>query len=317
MKKFLAMLFFVSVFCPVLSAELFASDGIPDAKMMKEITQSINNDLQEGQNNDQDVSLNASEKAVARIVFTQTLGVTDSYKDLVNNYKDCVAVIIDDAWAIASTKCRLSVGDETRTAGQVTDVNVSNFRIELNKKLYKVTETYELKNVFLFRLLNENENPLLINFPKARLFFVPQKAADARYFADLETAGGEYKINRTDRNTPAYDAAHDRIEDNFQPYKTGRTLYTKGLNSVMVSGNNVTVTLDWIKAVRAGDPLFYIANGKEYLLGFGKAVNLNDRNEEARTYEVSLLTDFDRQEILDKITTIDAKAAKRIEKNIK
>ena len=315
MKKFLVMFLFASALCPVLSAELFANEGMLDQKIMKEITQSVKGDFQDEQNNKKDFSLNASKEAVARIIFKQTLNVTDSYNDLVNPNKDCVAVIIDDAWAIASKRCRLNKGDDTHVAGKVTNVSVSDFKIEFNKKLYKADNVIELTNVFLLKITNENGNPLMVNTPKARLFFVPANKVNAKWFADI--LEGEYKVNRTDRNTPAYDDAHNKIEDNFQPYKTGRTLYTKGIKDFYVKGNNVTVTLDWIKQVRAGDPLFYLSNGKEYLLGFGKAVNLDDRKEEARSYEVSLLTDLDKNEILNKISAIDKKAAKRIEENIK
>lgn len=44
MKKILAILFFVSVLCPVLSAELFASDVVLDKKVMAEIGNQIQND---------------------------------------------------------------------------------------------------------------------------------------------------------------------------------------------------------------------------------------------------------------------------------
>ncbi len=309
MKKLFITLFFVSLFCPIIANDLI------DKEVISEIGEIVSEgviDVKE----EKDSSSGASEKSVARIVFTQTVNaeMTTYDRPLVNKYKDCVAVIIDDAWAIASKKCKLAPGDKTYVAGEVIDVSVSDFKIEFNKKLYKADNVVELTNVFLLKITNENGNPLMVNTPKARLFFVPVNKVNSRWFADIL---GEYKVNRTDRNTPAYDAAHDKIQDNFQPYKTGRTLYTKGIKDFYVKGNNVTVTLDWIKQVRAGDPLFYLANGKEYLLGFGKAVNLDDRKEEARSYEVSLLTDLDKNEILNNISAIDKKAAKRIEENIK
>lgn len=306
MKKLFTTLFLSSLLCPIMANDLI------DKKVRNEVNDWLSESITAEQE-EKDSSFGASNKSVVRIMFTQSIEATDSVRTLENHYKDCVAVIIDDAWAVASKKCRLAPGDNTHFAGEVSNVWVSDFKIKVGKKFQKVTDSFELKNLFLFRVLDEGKKPLFANSVKAKLFFVPENKANAQWFATLE---GEYKVNRTDRNTPAYDAARDKIEDNFQPYNTGRTLYTKGLESFSKTKDGLIVTLDWVKQVRAGDPLFYLENGKEYLMGLGYAVNLDDRKEEARTYQVRLLTTQDEAEILSKVKSVDAKAATRLEKNI-
>jgi hypothetical protein len=78
------------------------------------------------------------------------------------------------------------------------------------------------------------------------------------------------------------------------------------------------ISTSWIggKELRAGDPLFYIENGKRYLLGFANAVNLWDNFSNTRTDKVLLFTDSDIKSILDKIGSVDPEAQKRIRKNV-
>ena len=305
MKNFLAMLFFLALLCPVSANDLINSE------VREEVNKMIIDGVAEGKEQ-KDSSLGASKDSVVRIMFKQTAYVEDSSKPLINNYKDCIAVVIDDAWAVASSRCYLMYGDDTRKRGKVIDVETENFKIQVGKDFKEVTDVFKLKNLILLRVLNKNNNPVFVNYAKAKLFFVPQDV-DAK---SLTEKAGKYIVNRTDKNHPAYDAAHDRIEDNFQPYKTGRDLYTKGIESVSKTKEGIIATLDWIKQVRAGDPLFYIEDGKEYLLGLGYAVNLDDRESEARTDQVRLLTVQDQEEIINKVRSVDEKAAVRLENNI-
>ena len=305
MKKLFTTLFLSSLLCPIMANDLI------DKKVRNEVNDWLSESITAEQE-EKDSSFGASNKSVVRIMFTQSIEATDSVRTLENHYKDCVAVIIDDAWAVASKKCRLAPGDNTHFAGEVSNVWVSDFKIKVGKKFQKVTDSFELKNLFLFRVLDEGKKPLFANSVKAKLFFVPQDVD----LNSLTGKSGKYMVNRTDKNHPAYDEAHGKIEDNFQPYNTGRTLYTKGIDSIYRDKNgNVGVVLDWIKQVRAGDPLFFVEGGREYLMGFGDAVNLPDGRDGARAYKVSLLTDSDKNEILNQISKVDKATAKRIENN--
>ena len=212
----------------------------------------------------------------------------------------------------------LSKGDKISPfPGIVKDVSTNNFRIIINNRIYTLTN-YETKNLILLRAVNENGNPLFsLNF-KPKLAYVSAKYANKGDFLE-----GTFEVNRTDIHKAAYDDSHDAYENKFHPYYgVGRTTYTKTLKSFSrddKTGNVFAkISTSWIggKELRAGDPLFYIENGRRYLLGFGNAVNLWDNFSDTRTDKVLLFTHNDIKDILNTIKTVDPKAEARIRKNV-
>ena len=89
--------------------------------------------------------------------------------------------------------------------------------------------------------------------------------------------------------------------------------------SYNIRENSKTAIISGIIHHRAGDPMFYIEHGKEYIAGFGDALNVpynSFRNDVRRTHKVTLLSLSDSNEILKVINTFDRPTGKIIAKNI-
>ena len=315
MKKLFTLMFLLSA----IGSAVYAENLIDSKDMRDEISKTVKTEVADNQGakikatNDYDIA-----GSFVNVIFFRQDIVTESGKSVSNDNKDCVAVAIDDAWAVASKKCRLSQGDKIAPLpGTVKNVSTSNFRIVINDRAYKV-DAYETKNLLLLRAVNENENPLF------SLDFKPKLAyAYELDFEDGRFNKGFFEVNRTNIHKAAYDDSHDVYEDNFHPYyKVGRKTYKKEVKSV--HENNTTkniyakISTSWIggKELRAGDPLFYVQDGRRYLLGFGNATNLWDNFSNTRTDNVLLFTYSDIADIVNRIESIDPAAKNRIWKNI-
>ena len=312
MKKLLTLLFMFSVICPA-----YASDALLDNEMRDQIAQTVKAELEDNQKMQVTGDNPVASNLINVIMFHQEI-TTEGGKFMSTDKKECIAIAIDDAWAVASKRCHLSKGDKISPyPGTVQDVSTANFRIIINNHIYKVTN-YETKNLILLRAINENGNPIFSLGSKPQLAYV---SAEHVHIDDF--LGGTFEVNRTDRHKAAYDDSHDAYEDNFHPYfSVGRTTYEKTLKSFNYDKKTknifARISTSWIggKELRAGDPLFYVENGTRYLLGFGNAVNLWDNFSGTRTDEVLLFTHSDIKDILDKVGSVDPEAQNRIRKNV-
>ncbi len=317
MKRLFTLLFMFSVICPTAYVELHANDSILNKEMRDQITQTVKSEVIDNQELGT-IDNNPIPGGLINVIFFRQDISTTGDKYVSTDKKECIAIAIDDAWAVASKKCQLSKGDKiSPLPGEVETVSTSNFRIIINNRIYKV-DNYETKNLILLRAVNENGNPLFSLGAKPQLAYV-----SANYVHGDDFLDGSFEVNRTDRKKAAYDDSHGSYEDNFHPYYgVGRTNYPKTLKSFNYDKNTqnlfARISTSWIggKELRAGDPLFYIENGKRYLLGFANAVNLWDNFSNTRTDKVLLFTDSDIKSILDKIGSVDPEAQKRIRKNV-
>ncbi len=312
MKRLFILLFMFSLTLPAISAQPLNSEMKNIVKDVKVSMDKLETEIKTVDNyKDTDDSL------VNVIFFRQDL-ITEGGKSMSNNNKECVAIAIDEAWALASKKCRLSKGDNiSPDPGTVKSVSTGNFRIIINDRAYKVAN-YETKHFILLRAIDENGNPLFLGH-EPNLAYV-----SAEYLHKDDFLGGTIEVNRTDINKAAHDTQHNAWEDNFHPYyDVGRTTYPKTLKSFNYdkkAGNLFAkISTTWIggKDLRAGDPLFYVEKGKRYLLGFGYAINLWDNFENvARTDKVLLFTHDDIKDIFYTIRPIDLEASNRIIENV-
>ena len=319
MKKLFTFLFLISAVCPLIAAE-FYDNVISNKEIGNMLNKNIQAEVVDSKDAESDENLGANSGLVNVILFHQEI-YTEGGREVTHPKKDCVSVVIDDAWVIASKKCLLTKGDNiSPLPGRVESSYISRFRVVLNGKTYKVAEKNQLttKNFFLLKVTNENGNPVFSVSPKANLAFA--SSSDKAKF-DKEFAGGTFEINRTDKHNSIHDDGHHAVwEDNFSAYYgVGRESYEKEIEALTQEGDNIiaTVSSTWVypKLLRAGDPLFFIKEGKRYLLGFGNAVNLWDNFDKTRSDKVILLTKSDKEEIIKKIKSVDSKAAARIEKN--
>lgn len=324
MKKALILLFLISAVCPCISAELYASDFIPGKDLRDEITKTVKTEM-DNQNTEYKEPINSGGLVnvikFRQEIFTEPSIYSAGNKSLENNDKECIAIVIDDSWAVASKKCRLSQGDKLgNISGTVEKASASNFRVIFLDRIYNA-DSYAVGNVFLLRVVNKDGNPVFAAAPKANLAFA--KSANITEFVD-NFKDGYFEVNRTDKHKAAHDdGQHHAWEDNFHSYYgVGRNTYEKEIKEVYKDDktNNIIarISASFIrgKLLRAGDPLFYIKNGKRYLLGFANATNLWDNFDNTRTDRVILLTNSDTRQIWEKINSVDPKAAKRIQDNL-
>ena len=105
-------------------------------------------------------------------------------------------------------------------------------------------------------------------------------------------------------------------------YNVGRTTYPKTIKSFEYKESEdrifVRVSKSWIapKELRAGDPLFYVENGKRHLLGFGYATNLWDNFDGSRTDKVYIFDYSDIRDIFETVRSVDKAAEARIVANL-
>lgn len=328
MKKLFTLLFLASCISPVFSAENVISSNEIRNEINKTVKTQIENDSNFayfGNKSDSSDSLIKIIKFDLSVLGESRLYGDQSYDNNKNIPNECIAVVIDDAWAIASKTCRLYKGVKiNRTVYTVKEANTSNFRV-LSRKgkkssddVWSKVRSYELNNFFLLNAVNNNSNPLFSSDEKANITFT--NTADINQFKS-DFSDGIFNVNRTDKHTAGTTDTGDAYEDNFHPYYgVGRANYKKEIISLSKEANNTiaTVSSTWIKPklLRTGDPLFYIENGQKYLLGFGKAANLYDNFDATRTDKVVLLTNSDKDEIINKIKSVDPDSAARIEKDI-
>ena len=320
MKKLIILLFLFSTMCTIISTELYANDVVINKEMKSQIAQTVKSEVADNSAIEiKDSGYNAG--SLVNVIFFNQEITTENGNYVPNSNKECISVVIDDAWAVASKKCVISKGEEISPSSGIADrVSSSNFRIVLNDILHKVP-AYETKNLILLRAVNENGNPLFASIANADLAFAP--TADLVKFVSY-FLGGTFEVNRTKEKKAAHDDGHyGAWEDNFHPYYgVSRKTYEKKIKAVYRDPNTknlmatISATLVSPRLIRAGDPLFYVNNGKKYLLGFARATNLWDNFDNTRTDRVILLTNSDKKEILSKIKSVDSEAAARIEKNI-
>lgn len=302
MKKLFTFIFMLSAMCALVYAEDFVFDK---EAVKQEIDSVIKTELADGGK-----AVRAKEiKGVVQVIrFNQDI-VTRGNKNVSNPNKECIAVVIDDEWAVASKKCRLAKGDKLGDIPGTVDSSSSyNFRIIIGSKEVPV-KSYELDNVFLLRAQNFKFND------KANLVLTSDLSALMDSFKD-----GKFEVDRTNKHRAAYEGQHATYENISSYYGVGRKTYEKDIESVYKDNKTdnmlaqVSSTLFYPKLLRAGDPLFFVKDGQKYLLGFGNAVNLWDNFDGTRTDKVILLKNT--RLIWEKINSVDPKAAKRIHDNL-
>ena len=165
MKKIFALMFVFSLICPSIFAE-----NIADNEMRNQIAQTVEAEIADdvesgfGCSTDYDIA-----GGLVHTIFFQQDITTEGGKFVSNPAKDCVAVAIDDAWAVAYKKCVLSKGDNiSPLPGKVKEVSFGNFRIVVNGRSYPVA-SYNTRNLILLRAVNENGNPLFSLYVKPKL----------------------------------------------------------------------------------------------------------------------------------------------------
>lgn len=309
MKKLFTLLFVLFAICPVISGQ----------EMREQITQAVKAGVKDNQEAKPDeLNANSDVNRLVNVIFFRQDIVTEGGASLTNDNKECVAVVIDKAWAIASKKCRLSKGEKVSpAAGTVDSAYSSNFRIILNNRSYKVAH-YETKNLFILRAIDENGNPLFKDNPQVNLAYTWEKALPEDF------REGAFEVNRTDKHSAKKDdGSHNSWEDNFHPYYgVARRTFPKEINSFRYDKKiqsvfaTISASLIYGKEVRAGDPLFYIERGKKYLFGFANATNLWDNFPHTRTDKVLVFTFSDIKEMTEKIQPIDRDVALRIRQNM-
>lgn len=322
MKKLFTFIFMLSAMCTLVYAEDFVFDK---EAVKQEIDNAIKTEVADNTQlkSSDDNSLPGLVNVIFfhQEVFNAPSKYSEGNKLVENRNKECIAIVIDDAWAVASKKCLLSKGEKMEPIpGTVERSNASNFRVIFSGKTYNA-DSYAVGNVFLLRVVNKDGKPVFASAPKANLAFA--KSADIsefiNYFKD-----GIFEVNRTNKHKAGHDdGQHNAFEDDFHSYYgVDRTTYEKEIEEIYKDNktNNmlaqVSSTLFYPKLLRAGDPLFYVENGQKYLLGFANATNLWDNFDGTRTDKVILLTYPDTRLIWEKVNSIDPKAAKRIHDNI-
>ncbi|MBO7605019.1 MAG: hypothetical protein J6S61_00945, partial [Elusimicrobiaceae bacterium] len=297
------LLFLLSAVTPAIYAE----DFISSKDMRDEITKTVKTEmdnqndglLRKGGDTDTDGGL------INVISFSQDI-VTKKGTP-VTEKKECIAIVIDDAWAIVSGKCFLSKGDKLFPyAGEVNTSYNHSFSVFLGGS-WNPVQPYLTKNLYLLRAVNESGVPLFEENHKANLAFVSAK--DKEQF-DSSFSNGTFEVNITKRKE-AENVSHPY-------YGVEREIRDKKIKEIYLDSNDTIARVSSFPKLRAGDPLFYTQKGKKYLLGFAKAINHIDNaqksNYKVRTDNVILLTGSDKQEIINKIKSVDPEAATRIEK---
>lgn len=324
MRKIFTLLFFIAFFCP-LFAEIDYS--LIDENLMEEINREINQSLQQNNNLTYhlDPSANSSYFSTVKVNFTitsviESKGVTKT----VTSNSDCIGVILDKSWVLSSGHCFFDKNiqnknlDELYNIDRIIEINYSNFSVKFNNKDIKVIP-HRLSNLYLFQLVNEDNSPYeLQNIPFANLII-----STSKYRGQLINSlnEGRILINRTLWHTPSAIYTDSFLEHDFYPYAINRELLPRHIKDIVISGNTniMTAILSGIAKHRAGDPLFYIGHGKEYVMGFGNTLNIPDniyQSDLCRTHEIALFSLNDRNEIVETIRTVDQAAAQIISQNI-
>ena len=320
MKKLFTLFFLVSVLGPAL----FSGNIVTNKEMKETITKTVKTEI-EGNYAPKHVTFGSEDPTglINVIQFRQNIYNAPSKYSDGNKYVEdlqegeCIAIAIDESWAVASKKCLLAKGEKMKPIpGTVGSSSASNFKIIVSGKTY-TADNYKVGNVFLLRVVNEKGTPIFLSAPKAGLAFV--KSSDESEFKN-NFEDGYFEVDITDKHTSAYADFHNAYEDNFHSYLgVGRKSYKKEVKEVYKDDKTKDILAQVKSAkLRAGDPLFYIENGNKYLLGFANATNLWDNfdNDNTRTNKVILLAESDKQEIISKINSVDPVAGKRIEKSI-
>ncbi len=331
MKKLLTLMFLMAAMIP-LSVELYAEDAINTKEIESTITKAFKSEISNESWGKDEVGVNYTDNGMIKVFrFDQNIEgesylLEDKFYDNVDSIShECIAIVIDDAWAVASKKCRLSVGDRINsTSFKVKTVGIYNLRVLYSKgkkpsaDIWASVKRYDTNNLFLIYAIDKNSNPLFHQSAKAKLTYNTTKDIDK---FNSNFAQGAFEVNRTNKHKSDTGDAGDAYEDNFSAYYgVERKNYPKTIKSLDEDNKQVLAKLSttWIggKELRAGDPLFYVENGEKYLLGFANATNLWDNFSNTRTDKVILFNYADVREIFDKIKSVDPEAAARVEKNL-
>ena len=322
MKKIFSVLFFVVFLCPFLFAEI--EYGLPDVNLIKEVNDSINQSFQNDPNSlfYKEPSLNANYNSVFHFSFTRNSIIESNNKqETVTSKSGCVAVALNEKWLLASGHCFwderiIDAGlNELSEIDKILSVEYSDFMVSVKNKKIKAV-AHKLSNLYLLQL-SEDEKLDNIPFPYV---FISSSKDDASLLNSFHN--GRVLVNRT---APSEDSLGvlDRnfIKSNFDPYLAYRNLMSRHIKYILVDNktNTKTAIISGIVRHRAGDPMFYTEHNKEYIAGFGDALNIPDntfQNDMRRTHKITLLSLSDRNEILKVINTFDRSSGKIIAKNI-
>lgn len=323
MKKLFLVLFFITSFCPFLFAEFKYT--LPDEGILKEIKNSINQSVQEDSNLifHTDPSLNANFNSVFHFTFTRnSLIESNNKRETVTNTGGCVAVALSKTWLLASGHC---FWDETikdkgvieiNNTDKIIDVKYTDFSVTVKNKHIKAI-AHKLSNLYLLQLVEGGQIEDNTPFPYLLISSDKDESRLLNSFAD-----GRILINRTVSNEDVAGMWNkDLFRNNFDPYFAHRNLMARHIKHISYNSreNSRTAIISGIIQHRAGDPMFYIENSKEYVAGFGDAFNIPDnsfQNDIRRTHKVTLFSLSDGNEILKVINTFDRPTGKIIAKNI-
>ena len=322
MKKIFSVLFFVVFLCPFLFAEI--EYALPDANLMKEVNSFINQSFQNDPDSlfHKEPSLNANYSSVFHVSFTRNSMIeSNSKQETVTNKSGCVAVALNEKWLLASGHCFwdesiIDAGlNELSEIDKILSVEYSDFIVTVKNRHIKAI-SHKLSNLYLLQL---TEDEKLDNTPFPYLFISSNKDEE-RLLNSFHN--GHVLVNRTVPNEDSLGVL-DRnfVKSNFDPYFSHRNLMSRHIKNILVDNNtNVkTAITGGIMRHRAGDPMFYTEHNKEYLAGFGDALNIPDnmfQNDLRRTHKITLLSLSDSNEILKVINTFDRPSGKIIAKNI-